>query len=124
MAVSSSSDYLDVAEDGSLLLRLYVQPGAGRSAVVGRHGDALKVKVAPPASQGRSNEACVALVAASLGVKESAVELVSGPSSRAKRLRVRGLDAEDARRLLAVLTEARPAGAARPGNVGPPRNVR
>src|SRR5437588_11946262 len=33
----------------TIVLRLHVQPGGGRSAVTGRYGDAVKVKVpAPP----------------------------------------------------------------------------
>ncbi|MGH9154603.1 MAG: DUF167 domain-containing protein [Acidimicrobiales bacterium] len=123
MVASPPPDYLEVDEDGSLVVHLWVQPGAGRSAVVGRHGDALKVKVAVPPQQGRANDACVALLAASLGVRESDVEVVSGPSSRAKRVRVRGLEAEDAQRLLAALTVPGRAGA-RSGNVGPARSVR
>lgn len=121
MVAGPAPEYLDVTDDGSLLLRLHVQPGAGRSAVVGTHGDALKVRVGAPPRQGRANDACVALVAASLGVKASDVELVSGPSSRAKRLRVRGLDLQDAQRLLSALLDAE---SARPGNAGPSRNVR
>ena len=121
--------FLDEEDDGSIVLRLWVQPGAGRSAVVGRHGDALKVKVAAPPQQGRANEACLALVAATLGLDRSAVELVGGPSSRAKRVRARGVDAADAGRLLAGLAAAAgpPGGApgpARPGNGGPRRGVR
>jgi uncharacterized protein len=123
MAGALSGDYLDVDGDGNLILRLWVLPGAGRSAVVGRHGDALKVKVAAPPTQGRANEACVALLATSLGVAASAVELVGGAASRAKRLLVRGVEPDDARRLLAALADDG-LGPARPGNAGSPRGVR
>ena len=37
----------ELAGDDAIVLRVHAQPGAGRSAVVGRFGDALKVKVAP-----------------------------------------------------------------------------
>jgi uncharacterized protein len=123
MAGALSGDYLDVDGDGNLILRLWVLPGAGRSAVVGRHGDALKVKVGAPPTQGRANEACVALLATSLGVAASAVELVGGAASRAKRLLVRGVEPDDARRLLAALADDG-LGPARPGNVWSPRGVR
>lgn len=127
MVAGPSSEYLDLADDGSLLLRLHVHPGAGRSAVVGTHGDALKVKVAAPPQQGRANDECVALVAASLGVKPSDVELVGGSSSRSKRIRVRGLEFDDAHRLLTALAGSEGAHGghgARPGNAGPLRGVR
>jgi uncharacterized protein (TIGR00251 family) len=83
-----------------LILRLHVHPGAGRTAVVGRHGDALKVKVGAPPADGRANAAVLALVAETLGINETQVELSSGASSRSKRVRIRGVEADDLRRAL------------------------
>ncbi|MDQ3757877.1 MAG: DUF167 domain-containing protein, partial [Actinomycetota bacterium] len=80
-----SSDLFDATADGAIVLRLHVQPGAGRTAVSGRHGDALKVKVAAPPEGGRANDACLALVAELFGVGKDAVTLAGGPSSRSKR---------------------------------------
>jgi uncharacterized protein len=93
----------DIAPGGDppdLLLRVHVQPGAGRTAVMGRHGDALKVKVGAPPEGGRANAAVVALLASSLGVPAAQVVLESGESSRSKRFRVRGIAAEELERLL------------------------
>jgi hypothetical protein len=105
--VSEVSDLYDDSPEG-VVLRVHVQPGAGRSAVVGRHGDALKVRVAAPPVEGRANEATRALLAESLGLPESEVELTSGQSSRAKRFRLSGLDAEEAeKRLRVALDEAK-----------------
>jgi uncharacterized protein len=84
----------------TIVLRVHVQPGAGRSAATGRYGDALKVRVAAPPEGGRANQATIALIASLLGVKEAQVEVVSGPSSRAKRLRVDGVMLSEVRRLL------------------------
>ncbi len=75
-----------------VLLRLHVQPGAGRAAVMGRHGDALKVKVAAPPLQGRANTAVCELVGELFGVPVSRVELVSGQTHRDKRIRIREVD--------------------------------
>jgi uncharacterized protein (TIGR00251 family) len=89
------------AEDRSeVVLRLSVQPGAGRSAVVGRHGDALRVRVAPPPIEDRANEATLALVAELLGARPSDVELTFGARSRQKRVRVVGVDPEEVSRRL------------------------
>ena len=104
--MTRSSDLYDVERD-AVVLRVHVQPGAGRSAVVGRHGDSLKVRVAAPPVDGRANSAATALVAAALGVKERDVQLVSGERSRLKRFRVTGVDAEDVEsRLHQALVEA------------------
>ncbi|HET7489110.1 MAG TPA: DUF167 domain-containing protein [Acidimicrobiales bacterium] len=111
-----AGDPFDVDDEGAVVLRLHVQPGAGRTAVTGRYGDALKVRVAAPPERGRANEAVVALVATTLGVAAGQVELVSGPSSRSKRVRVTGVDADDVRRLLTAAMEASQQVPGRPGN--------
>jgi uncharacterized protein len=104
--VARSSDLYDVERDG-VVLRVHVQPGAGRSAVVGRHGTSLKVRVAAPPVDGRANSAAIALIAETLGVKEGDVELVSGPRSRLKRFRISGVDAEEVEsRLRQTLADA------------------
>lgn len=113
-------DLFDETDDGALVLRLHVQPGAGRTSVVGRHGDALKVRVAAPPEGGRANEACVSLVASTFGLKEDQVELVSGASSRSKRVRIAGADTDDFRRLLADAVAQPPS----PGNTRSGRGVR
>jgi uncharacterized protein (TIGR00251 family) len=84
----------DTAGDDAIVLRVHAQPGAGRSAVVGRHGDALKVKVAAPPQDGRANDALVGLLAEQFGVKAAQVTLVGGATSRSKRFRIEGIELE------------------------------
>lgn len=104
--MARSSDLYDVERD-AIVLRVHVQPGAGRSSIVGRHGTSLKVRVAAPPIDGRANTAAAALVAEALGVKERDVELVSGDRSRLKRFRVSGVEADDVEsRLRQALAEA------------------
>jgi uncharacterized protein (TIGR00251 family) len=100
------------SSEDEVVLRVHVQPGTGRSAVVGRHGDALKVRVAAPPVEGRANEALLHLLAETLGLKGEQVALVSGESSRAKRVRLSGVDPDDVRHLL---EDAAAAGNAQPG---------
>ena len=91
---------IEIRGDGTVVLRLHVQPGAARTAVVGAHGDALKVAVTAPADRGRANEAVLALLAEVLGVAVRDVALVAGRTSRAKRVAVRGLDGDAVRTAL------------------------
>jgi uncharacterized protein (TIGR00251 family) len=101
----------DLEKSGDLLLSVHAQPGAGRSQVVGRHGDALKVRVAAPPTQNRANDALAELLADAFGVKKAAVELVSGATSRQKRFRVKGVDPEEVDRLVDGLLEGTDTGA-------------
>jgi len=82
-------------------LQLRVSPGAARSAVVGRHGDAWKLRVAAPPTDGRANAAVVALLASTLGVPERDVEIVSGHGSRDKIVALTGIDNDEIERRLA-----------------------
>lgn len=95
--MSGVDDLFDVV-DGGVVLHLHVQPGAGRSAVVGRHGRALKVKVAAPPVEGRANDAVVDLVTRTFGCRQ--VTLVSGATSRSKRVRLDGVEVDTVRHLL------------------------
>jgi uncharacterized protein (TIGR00251 family) len=73
---------------GQLLLRVRAMPNAGRSEVVGVRSGELVVKVQAPALEGRANRELLRVVASRLGISRSSVELVSGESSRHKRLRL------------------------------------
>jgi uncharacterized protein (TIGR00251 family) len=89
-----------------VVLSVHVQPGARMTEVVGRHGDALKVRVAAPATGGRANEAVLAVVAEEFGLARRDVELVSGQSSRSKRIRLGDLTMVDAGREVDRLLKA------------------
>jgi uncharacterized protein (TIGR00251 family) len=77
-----------VRDDGSVELHVHAQPGAGRTHITGRHGDALKVRVAVPPEHGRANEALVKVLAEAFSVAPAAVEITSGETSRTKRFRL------------------------------------
>ena len=68
--------------------------------IVGWEDGELRVRLRAPPIDGRANDALLRLVASSLSVPPSTIELVSGASGRVKRLRVDGLsEAELAKRL-------------------------
>ena len=83
-------DWYRVCADGTVQLRVHVQPGAKRTEVAGVHGESLKIRLAAPALEDRANEALVAFVAERFGVARRAVTLVAGAKSREKRVEVRG----------------------------------
>src|SRR5439155_6217391 len=86
----------------STRVRLRVSPGARSAHVVGRHGEAWKVRVAAPAEGGRANEAVVRLLAETLSLPRDAVTLVSGHGARDKIVRLAGLDPTQIERRLSA----------------------
>ena len=77
-------------------LRLRVVPGAGRSEVVGRYGEAWKVRVGAAPDRGRANAALLDLLSERLGVRAAELSIVSGHSARDKVVELRGLSADEA----------------------------
>ena len=81
-------------------LRLRVSPGADRSAVVGRYGEAWKVRVSAAPERGRANDAVVDLLADSLGLQRPDVRVVAGATARDKVVEIAGLTFEEVERRL------------------------
>lgn len=84
----------------STRLRLRVSPGARSNAIVGRHGEAWKVRVTAAPEGGRANDALLRLLAEQLELPGKSVTLVSGLSSRDKIVELSGIDATEAERRL------------------------
>ena len=83
-----------LAADGAgVTLRLHIQPGAKKTEVVGPHGEALKIRLAAPPVDGKANACLICFLAERLGVAKAAISLLSGESSRAKRVRISGFEA-------------------------------
>jgi uncharacterized protein (TIGR00251 family) len=84
------------ADGDAVVLTLHIQPGAKKTEVVGLHGEALKVRLAAPPVDGKANAALIAFIASKVGAGRTAVSLLSGDTSRAKRLRVDGVTVAEA----------------------------
>lgn len=78
--------------DGSWILPVLAVPNSRKCRVDGWQGEALKVRIAAPAVEDRANRALLEFLSDRLGLPRRAVQLVSGGSSRRKRIRVEGLD--------------------------------
>lgn len=81
-------------------LTVRVTPRGGRDAVEGWATDGsgrhyLKVRVSAAASDGAANAAVTALIAKSLKLPKSAVEIVRGAAARVKQLEIDGADEAD-----------------------------
>jgi uncharacterized protein (TIGR00251 family) len=76
---------------GGVALEILVQPRASRTRVVGEHDGRLKIQLAAPPVDGEANEALVAFLAGSLGVRRADVSIERGDAGRRKTVRVAGV---------------------------------
>ncbi len=113
MAEHDHEDLYRIDEDGNATLAVHAQPGAGRTQITGRHGDALKIRVAAPPEHGRANAELAKVLADAFGIgpdrhgaATGRVELVAGEASRNKRFRISGVEADELARVLRRLVEA------------------
>ena len=86
----------------STSLRLRVSPGATRSEIVGRHGEAWKIRVRAVPEDGRANRAVVDLLAETLEIPRGSIEIRRGHASRDKSVLVHGVTTDEAERRLAA----------------------
>lgn len=86
-----------------VVLSIHVQPRASRTAYAGRHGEALKFRVAAPPVEGAANEALCRFLATMFGVSKGAVRVESGLKGREKRVVIAGLRPEQ---VVAALEES------------------
>ncbi|CDR95231.1 hypothetical protein BBBOND_0203890 [Babesia bigemina] len=82
---------LAAGQNGSLLLKVRVKPGAKFTQLVGNFEDPLGVQVAAPPREGECNEALVEFIGDILKLKKRDVSLTSGHKSRDKVLSITGI---------------------------------
>lgn len=77
-------------KDGAIIFNVRVVPRASKSEIVGEHDGALKVRIASPPVDGAANEELIRLLAKAFEVSRSAVEILSGHTSKVKHVRIEG----------------------------------
>ena len=83
-------------------LTVEVRPRAGRNEVIARPGNAVRVRVTAPPTDGAANQAVCDLLARTLGCPRAAVEIVRGHGARTKLVRIAGLSPDSLRSRLAA----------------------
>lgn len=91
--------WIDLHKEGVILL-LHCQPGAKISRVVGEHGGRLKISLNAPAIENKANDVLIAWLSDRLRIPRRQIELLSGQTSRQKRLLVHDTDLAAIRALL------------------------
>ncbi len=88
------SAYLTETEDG-VILSLKVQPRSSKNQLVGSHDGALKVKLTAAPVDGSANTCCCKFLAKLLRVPVRDIDMITGATSRHKRVLVKGLSCAD-----------------------------
>lgn len=87
-------------EADAVCLSLHCQPGAKQTRVCGLHGDRLKVTLAAPAVDNQANSFLLRWLADLFEIPKDRVALLSGQTSRQKRVRLIGVSRDQVRRVL------------------------
>lgn len=82
--------WLQVNKDG-VVVSVWVKPRAKKTAVLGTHGDAVAIQLAAPPVDGAANALLLKHLAAMLRVGNHQVALLSGDTSRGKRVLILGV---------------------------------
>jgi uncharacterized protein (TIGR00251 family) len=76
--------------NNDLILSVYIQPRASKNQLCGIQGEELKIRLTSPPVDGAANKLCREFIADFFDVPKSSVEIISGETSRHKRVRVSG----------------------------------
>lgn len=90
-------------EDG-IVLNLYIQPRASKNEVCGLQDNALKIRLTSPPVDGAANKLCREFLADLFSVPKKAVKIISGETSRHKRVRILSNDAARLQRIISEIT--------------------
>lgn len=85
------------------VLTIHVQPKASKTEYTGLHGGALKFRVAAPPVEGAANDALCAHLAELFKLPKKSVVLLSGQSSRHKRVLLAGVSVQRVRNVLKLV---------------------
>ena len=80
--------------EGGIVLTLQIQPRASKNELCGVQGNALKIRLTSPPVDGAANKLCREFLADLFDVSKSSVEIISGETSRHKRVRIASADPE------------------------------
>lgn len=73
-----------------MILMVKVIPNAKKNSLEGFQDGVLKVRIQAPPDKGKANEALIAFLAESLHVSKSQIRIISGQSSRLKKIEIQG----------------------------------
>lgn len=83
-----------------ITISLHIQPRASRNELCGVHNNTLKIRLTSPPVDGAANKLCREFIADLLGVSKSSVEIISGETSRLKRVHIKSSNPEKLKKII------------------------
>jgi uncharacterized protein (TIGR00251 family) len=99
-----NSTLYTVDPNGDLHIQIKVVPRASADRVEGIEGEHLKVRITAPPVEGKANAHLLRFLTKFLSVRAHQLSVISGQSSRFKRIRVAGLTPEACKLLVAKVS--------------------
>ena len=91
------------------LLNIHVIPNSKKSQIMGfMDNNALKIKIKAKPIEGKANKEMIRVLAGSLEIKESEIEICSGQTSRNKLVKIWGIDYKNMEKKISALTHQDP----------------
>jgi len=100
MTLAMASETPPDSRAAETVIQIKLVPRSSKNQILGKEGEAYRVKVTAPPVEGLANEALIELLAKKLKIPKKDLEILSGQRSRLKSVRVRGISSEEIGRLL------------------------
>jgi conserved hypothetical protein TIGR00251 len=86
--------------EGGVVVSVKVQPNASKDRVVGEHADQIKIAVTVAPEKGKANKVVIKVLSKWLGIKSSDIQIISGETSRDKKVFIKNINEEDINRVI------------------------
>ena len=82
------------------IIQVKASPNAARTAIAGWQGDCLKIRLHAAPEKGKANDELVEFLSETLDVPKSRIRVVSGHTSRLKKVEIEGKTLEQIKTIL------------------------
>ncbi len=80
---------IEITENqNSIIFNVRVIPRSSKSEIIGEHDGDWKVKLSSPPVEGKANKELIKILSKELKVSKSEVEIISGETSKSKRIQI------------------------------------
>ncbi|MFH1148599.1 MAG: DUF167 domain-containing protein [Pseudomonadota bacterium] len=93
-------DFISSTPNGTVLLRIRVQPRSSTETLAGYHQDSLKIRITSAPVEGEANAACIKFLASLFRRPKSSLAIKTGHKSRSKIIEITGLSPDEVKRII------------------------